>query len=138
MGKQTNKDLRYIVKIGTDNIELWTKYLREPQYTQQPLDTYGEIEPPNFGQSPPKGRGKPHNYSILQQQTPLGIEQGKTSGVDPIQNTPQGDIEAVSNHNVLQITTGETETGETYNKNLQTTSGDTETGETRNKNLNQL
>merc|ERR1712243_212463 len=133
MGKQTNKDLRYIVKIGTDNIELRAKYLQEPQYTQQPLDTYGEIEPPNleriiitpnFGQSPPKGRGKPHNYSILQQQTPLGIEQGKTSGVDPIQNTPQGDIEAVSNHNVLQITTGETETGETYNKNLQKTSGD--------------
>merc|ERR1712240_484375 len=145
--KKTNKDLRYTVRIGTDNIELWTKYLREPQYTQQPLDTYGEIEPPNleriiitpnFGQSPPKGRGKPHNYSILQQQTPLGIEQEKTSEAEPTQNKPQGEIEAVANRNALQTTTGETETGETRNKNPQTTTGETETGETRNRNLNQL
>merc|ERR1711873_381795 len=39
--KKTNKDLRYTVRIGTDNIELWTKHLQEPQYSQQPLDTYG-------------------------------------------------------------------------------------------------
>merc|ERR1712240_873462 len=118
--KKIDKDLRYMVKLGTDNIELWTKHLREPQYTQQPLTTFGEIEEPNieriiitpnFGQSPPKGRGKPHNYSIIQQQTPLGIEQEKTSEVEPTQNTPQGEIEAAVNYNTLQTTTGDTETG---------------------------
>merc|ERR1712240_954224 len=63
--KKTNPDLRYQVKLGPDNIELWTKLLREPQYTKQELTTYGPIiEPvidkittlPNFGLSPPKGR----------------------------------------------------------------------------------
>merc|ERR1712240_637439 len=33
--KKKNVDLRYIVKLGQDNIELWTKQLREPQYTKQ-------------------------------------------------------------------------------------------------------
>ena len=63
--KKTNPELRYQVKLGPHNIELWTKLLREPQYTKQPLTAYGSnIEPniekittlPNFGQSPPKGR----------------------------------------------------------------------------------
>ena len=63
--KKSNPNLRYQVKLGPDNIELWTKLLREPQYTKQSLTTYGNIvEPnidkiittPNFGQSPPKGR----------------------------------------------------------------------------------
>merc|ERR1712240_545349 len=124
--RKTEKDLRYMVKLGTDNIELWTKYLREPQYTQQPLTTYGEIEEPNiqriiitpnFGQSPPKGRGKPHNYSTLQQQTPQGIEQEKTSETEPTQNIPQGEIEVATNHNILQATTGEIATEETPNQN---------------------
>merc|ERR1712240_106487 len=82
--KKINKDLRYIVKIGTDNIELWTKYPQDPQYSKQPLDTYSDIEPPNldriritpnFGQSPPKGRGKPHEYNIPQLQPPQQTEQ---------------------------------------------------------------
>merc|ERR1712240_165743 len=110
--KKTNKDLRYIVKIGTDNIELWTKYLKEPQYSQQPLDTYSEIEPPNlerikitpnFGQSPPKGRGKPHDYSILQLQAPP--EQQQAGQTEPAQNTPQGATNTPINHNTPQITT---------------------------------
>ena len=63
--KKKNVDLRYIVKLGQDNIELWTKQLREPQYTKQSLTVFGEIEEPNIerivttpnlGQSPPKGR----------------------------------------------------------------------------------
>merc|ERR1712240_646805 len=112
--KKTNKDLRYIVKIGTDNIELWTKYPQEPQYSQQPLDTYGEIEPPNleriritpnFGQSPPKGRGKPHDYSILQLQAPQEIEQQQAGQTGPTQNTPQGQTDTALNHNTPQITT---------------------------------
>ena len=53
------------MKLGQDNIELWTKQLREPQYTKQSLTVFGNIEEPNieriittpkFGQSPPKGR----------------------------------------------------------------------------------
>merc|ERR1712240_502907 len=63
--KKSNPELCYQVKLGQDNIELWTKLLREPQYTKQELTTYGPIiEPvidtittlPNFGQSPPKGQ----------------------------------------------------------------------------------
>merc|ERR1712240_313928 len=124
--KKTEKDLRYMVKLGTNNIELLTKYLRESQYTQQPLTTFGEIEQPNiqriiitpnFGQSPPKGRGKPHNYSTLQQQTPQGIEQEKTSETEPTQNIPQGEIEVATNHNILQAITGEIATEETLNHN---------------------
>ena len=62
--KKKNPDLRYLVKLGQDNIELWTKQLREPQYSKQPLTVFGNIEEPNidkivttpkFGQSPPKG-----------------------------------------------------------------------------------
>merc|ERR1712240_472056 len=122
--RKINKDLRYMVKLGTDNIELWTKYLREPQYSKQPLATFGEIEEPNiqriiitpnFVQSPPKGRGKPHNYSTLQQQTPQGIEQEKTSEAEPTQNTPQGEIEVATNHNTLQTITGQIATEETPN-----------------------
>merc|ERR1712240_153392 len=124
--KKTDKDLRYMVKLGTDNIELWTKHLWEKQYTQQPLATFGEIEEPNiqriiitpnFGQSPPKGHGKPHNYSTLQQQTPQGIEQEKTSEAEPTQNIPQGEIEVETNYNILQTITGEIETEETPNHN---------------------
>merc|ERR1712240_340449 len=124
--KKTDKDLRYMVKLGTDNIELWTKYLREPQYSLQPLTTFGKIEPPNiqriiitpnFGQSPPKGRGKPHNYSTLQQQTPQGIEQEKTSETEPTQHTSQGQNEVATNHNIPQATTGEIATEETPNLN---------------------
>ena len=96
--KKINKELRYIVKIGTDNIELWTKHPQEPQYSKQPLDTYGEIEPPNldriritpnFGQSPPKGRGKPHEYNISQLQTPQQTEQLQGDRTEQTQNTPQ-------------------------------------------------
>merc|ERR1712240_815012 len=96
--RKKDKDLRYMVKLGTDNIELWTKYPQEPQYSKQPLDTYGEIEPPNldriritpnFGQSPPKGRGKPHDYNILQLQTPPQIEQQQEDRTEQTQNTPQ-------------------------------------------------
>merc|ERR1712240_251050 len=128
--KKIDKDLRYMVKLGTDNIELWTKHLREPQYTQQPLATFGEIEEPNiqriiitpnFGQSPPKGLGKPYNYRTLQQQTPQGIEQEKTSEAEPTQNIPQGEIEVATNHNILQTITGESATGETPNQNLNQT-----------------
>ena len=63
--KKKNTDLRCIVKLGQDNIELWAKQLREPQYTKQSLTVFGNIEDPNieriittpkFGQSPPKGR----------------------------------------------------------------------------------
>ena len=46
--KKKNVDLRYIVKLGQDNIELWTKQLREQQYTQQSLTVFGEIEEPNI------------------------------------------------------------------------------------------
>merc|ERR1712240_780506 len=124
--RKKDKDLRYMAKLGTDNIELWTKHLWEQQYTQQPLATFGEIEEPNiqriiitpnFGQSPPKGRGKPYNYSTLQQQTPQGIEQEKTSEAEPTQNIPQGEIEVATNHNILQTITGEIETEETPNHN---------------------
>merc|ERR1712243_56267 len=63
--KEKNTALRYIVKLGQDNIELWAKQLREPQYTKQSLTVFGNIEEqrieriittPKFGQSPPKGR----------------------------------------------------------------------------------
>ena len=116
-----------MVKLGTDNIELWTKHLREQQYTQQPLATFGEIEEPyiqriiitpNFGQSPPKGRGKPYNYSTLQQQTPERVKQGRINEPEPAQNIPQGEIEVATNYNTLQATTGETATEETPNQNL--------------------
>merc|ERR1712240_151047 len=125
--RKKDKDLRYMVKLGTDNIELWTKHLREHQYTQQPLTTFGEIEEPNiqriittpnFGQSPPKGHGKPYNYSTLQQQTPQRIEQEKTNEVEWAQNIPQGEIEAASNYNTLQEIMRETENEETLNQNI--------------------
>merc|ERR1712240_494959 len=76
--KKKNTNLRYMVKLGHDNIELWTKQLRGPQYSKQPLTVFGDIEEPNiqriitspnFGQSPPKGREKPYNYNKQQQQT---------------------------------------------------------------------
>ena len=63
--KKRNPNLQYQVKLGQDNIELWTKLLKEPQYTKQSLTVFGNIEEPNidkivttpnFGQSPPKGR----------------------------------------------------------------------------------
>merc|ERR1712240_203775 len=63
--KKSNPELRYQVKLGQDNIELWTKLLREPQYTKRKLTVFSNIEEPNidkivttpnFGQSPPKGR----------------------------------------------------------------------------------
>merc|ERR1712240_218923 len=115
-----------MVKLGHDNIELWTKHLREPQYTQQPLTTFGEIEEPNiqliittpkFGQSPPKGRGKPYNYSTLQQQTPQRVEQEKVNEAESAQNIPQGEIEAASNYNTLQEITRATGNEETFNQN---------------------
>merc|ERR1712240_131821 len=78
--KKKNTDLRYMVKLGHDNIELWTKQLREPQYTQQSLTVFGKIEEPNiehiittppFGQSPPKGREIPPALYSQQLQTTL-------------------------------------------------------------------
>merc|ERR1712240_586951 len=125
--RKKDKDLRYMVKLGTDNIELWTKYLRENQYTQQPLTTFGDIEEPNiqriittpnFGQSPPKGRGKPYNYSTLQQQTPQRVEQEKVNEAESAQNIPQGENEAASNYNTLQEITRETGNEETLNQNV--------------------
>merc|ERR1712240_347188 len=77
------------------------------------------ITPPNFGQSPPKGRGKPYKYSTLQQQaTPQRIEQEKTNETDSAQNIPQGEIEAASSYNTLQGITGETGNEETLNQNI--------------------
>merc|ERR1712240_754436 len=76
--KKKNTDLRYMVKLGHNNIELWTKQLRDPQYSQQPLTVFGDIEEPNieriittpnFGQSPPKGREKPPSFNTQQHQT---------------------------------------------------------------------
>merc|ERR1712240_699733 len=63
--KKSNPELRYQVKLGPDNIKLWTQLLGEPQYSRQEPTIYGSIiQPkidkiitlPNFGQSPPKGR----------------------------------------------------------------------------------
>merc|ERR1712240_573543 len=126
--RKKDKDLRYMVTLGLDNIELWTKHLREPQYTQQRLTVFGEIEEPNIqriittpniGQSPPKGRGKPYNYSTLQQQTtPQRIEQEKINETESAQNIPQGEIEAASSYNTLRGTTGETGNEETFNQNI--------------------
>merc|ERR1712240_751381 len=77
------------------------------------------ITPPNFGQSPAKGRGKPYNYSMIQQQTtPQRIEQEKTNETDSAQNIPQGEIEAASSYNTLQGITGETGNEETFNQNI--------------------
>merc|ERR1712240_342651 len=80
--KKKNVDLRYIVKLGQDNIELWTKQLRKQRYTQQSLTVFGDIEEPNieriittpnFGQSPPKGRETTLNlnHNLKQPQTTL-------------------------------------------------------------------
>merc|ERR1712240_833846 len=137
--RKKDKDLRYMVKLGTDNIELWTKHLREHQYTQQPLTTFGDIEEPNiqrilttpnFGQSPPKGRGKPYNYSTLQQQTPQRVEQEKVNEAESAQNIPQGEIEVATNYNILQAITRETATEETPNQNLNQTMDDEVENET--------
>merc|ERR1712240_973253 len=77
------------------------------------------ITPPNFGQSPPKGRGKPYKYSTLQQQaTPQRIEQEKTNETDSAQNIPQGEIEAATSYNTLQGITGEIGNEETLNQNI--------------------
>merc|ERR1712240_210420 len=77
--RKKNKDLRYMVNLGPDNIELWTKQLREPQYSQQLLTVFGEIEEPNieliittpnFGQIPPKGREKPLSFNTTTPNNP--------------------------------------------------------------------
>merc|ERR1712240_423335 len=143
--RKKDKDLRYMVKLGTDNIELWTKHLREHQYTQQPLTTFGDIEEPNiqrilttpnFGQSPPKGRGKPYNYSTLQQQTPQRVEQEKVNEAESAQNIPHGEIEETSNYNILQAITSETANEKTLNQNvIQTMSDGVENNTTLNPNI---
>merc|ERR1712240_373576 len=143
--RKKDKDLRYMVKLELDNIELWTKQLRKPQYTQQQLTTFGEIEEPNiqrilttpnFGQSPPKGRGKPYNYSTLQQQTPQRVEQEKVNEAESAQNIPQGEIEETSNYNTLQAITSETANEKTLNQNvIQTMSNGVENETTLNPNI---
>merc|ERR1712240_916435 len=104
-----------MVKLGHDNIELWIKNLREPQYSQQLLTVFGEIEEPiieciittpNFGQSPPKGREKPPSFNTQQHQTtPQGI-------------TNEAENEATSNHNIFQGITDEAENEATTNHNI--------------------
>merc|ERR1712240_79336 len=117
-----------MVKLGHDNIELWTKQLREPQYSQQLLTVFGEIEEPNikciittpnFGQSPPKGREKPYNYNTQQQQTtPQEKTNEVTNEATSNNNIFQGINEATSNHNIFQRITDEAGSKTTPNPNI--------------------
>merc|ERR1712240_307548 len=132
--KKKNTDLRYMVKLGHDNIELWTKQLRKPQYTQESLTVFGEIEEPNiehiittpnFGQSPPKGREKPPSLNTQQHQT------------TPQRITNEAENEATSNHNIFQRIINDAESETTSNHNIfQGLINEAERETTTNLNLN--
>ena len=63
--KASNPTLRYQVRLGDDNIELWIKVLGDKGYTKVNPDIFGPYTQPNIqnitttpnlGVSPPKGR----------------------------------------------------------------------------------